>query len=131
MVDLGKVYPRIAIGLRYATANNVTGHPIYPENARCFVRKSVADRLERARLFLRDHGANLKVWDGYRPAWAQKILWSAIQNRAYIGDPQRGGSLHTWGVAVDVTLADQYGRELKNADRLRHVYGCRKDDLRR
>jgi D-alanyl-D-alanine dipeptidase len=113
MVDLAKVYPRIAIGLRYATAKNVTGHPIYPANARCFVRKSVADRLERARLYLRDHGANLKIWDAYRPGWAQDILWAAIQNRAYIGDPQRGGSLHTWGVAVDVTLVDQYGREFK------------------
>ena len=113
MVDLAKVYPRIAIGLRYATTNNVTGNLIYPPNARCFVRKSVADRLERARLYLREHGANLKIWDGYRPAWAQKILWNAIRNPEYIGDPKLGGSLHTWGAAVDVTLVDQYGRELK------------------
>ena len=112
-VDLAKTYPKLVIELRYATPRNVTGYPIYPKKARCYVRKSVADRLEKARLFLREYGANLKIWDAYRPAWAQEILWKAIQNREYIGDPAKGGSLHRWGAAVDVTLVDLYGRELK------------------
>ena len=113
MVDLAKVYPKIPIGLRYASHVNITGNPIYPTNARCFVRQSVADRLERARLYLRQHGANIKVWDAYRPSWAQKVLWDAIRDPRYIGDPKRGGSLHSWGAAVDVTLVNEYGRELE------------------
>jgi D-alanyl-D-alanine dipeptidase len=113
MVDVAKAYPKIFIELRYATSNNVTGHPIYPKRARCYVRKSVADRLEQARIFLLEYGAGLKIWDAYRPAWAQEILWNAVQNREYVGDPARGGSFHTWGAAVDVTLTDRYGRELQ------------------
>jgi D-alanyl-D-alanine dipeptidase len=113
MVDVAKAYPKIFIELRYATSNNVTGQPIYPKRARCYLRKSVADRLEHARLFLLDYGAGLKIWDAYRPAWAQEILWNAVQNREYVGDPARGGSFHTWGAAVDVTLTDRHGRELQ------------------
>ena len=36
-----------------------------------------------------------------------------LPNREYLGDPANGGSLHTWGTAVDATLVDAAGRELK------------------
>ena len=40
-------------------------------------------------------------------------LWRAIQNPEVIGDPAKGGSFHARGVSVDVTLVDQYERELR------------------
>ena len=48
MVDVAEVCPSIIIELRYGTARNVTGQPIYPPNARCLLRRSVAQRLKKA-----------------------------------------------------------------------------------
>ena len=112
MVELSRVCPSIIIDLRYATARNVTGKPIYPRNARCLVRRSAAERLQKAQAELQAQKLGLKIWDAYRPAWAQQILWDAIRNPEYVGAPARGGSLHTYGVGVDVTLVDARGREM-------------------
>ena len=112
MVEVTAVCPSIIVELRYATARNVTGKAIYPPNARCLVRQSVAERLKKAQEELQTKGVGLKIWDAYRPAWAQQILWNAIRNPEYVGEPARGGSLHTFGVGVDVTLVDAKGREL-------------------
>ena len=112
MVEVAAVCPSIVIELRYGTARNVTGKAIYPPNARCLVRRSVAERLKKAQEELLTKKVRLKIWDAYRPAWAQQILWDAIKNPEYVGEPARGGSLHTFGVGVDVTLVDAKGREL-------------------
>ena len=112
MVDVAEVCPSIIIELRYGTARNVTGQPIYPPNARCLLRRSVAQRLKKAQEELKLKKLGLKIWDAYRPAWAQQILWDAIRNPEYVGEPARGGSLHTFGAGVDVTLVDARGREL-------------------
>ena len=113
MVEVAKVCPSIVIELRYATVRNVTGKAIYPPKARCLVRASVAERLKKAQEELQAQKLSLKIWDAYRPAWAQQILWDAIRNPEYVGEPARGGSLHTFGVGVDVTLVDAHGRELR------------------
>ena len=112
MVEVAAVCPSIVIELRYGTARNVTGQPIYPPNARCLLRRSVALRLKKAQAELQMQRLGLKIWDAYRPAWAQQILWDAIRNPEYVGEPARGGSLHTFGVGVDVTLVDAKGREM-------------------
>jgi len=113
LVDLAEVCPGVLIELKYATPRNITGAPIYPGGARALLRQSVADRLRRASDFLSAQGYRLKIWDAYRPPFAQERLWEARPNPEFVGDPTRGGSLHSWGVAVDVTLADRNGNELR------------------
>src|SRR5580704_6721901 len=63
MVDLAMACPTIRIELRYATRRNITGKPIYPANARCFVRQSMVQRLQRAQDDLNEKGYGLKIWD--------------------------------------------------------------------
>lgn len=113
LVDLRRACPGVVLELRYASARNITGKPIYPAGSRAMLRKSVAERLNRAQEFLRDRGFSLKVWDAYRPASVQKLLWNAVRNPAYVVEPSSTGSLHTWGAAVDVTLVDVRGREAR------------------
>ncbi|MDP9292563.1 MAG: M15 family metallopeptidase [Verrucomicrobiota bacterium] len=113
LVDLAVVDPSIRIELRYATARNITGHALYPPSTSCLVRQGVAERLKYAQFLLRQRGYGLKIWDAYRPAAAQEVLWRTIKNAAYVGDPAKGGSLHAWGVAVDATLVDKSGNELE------------------
>jgi D-alanyl-D-alanine dipeptidase len=114
--DLARLKPEIVVELRYATARNLAKRAIYPPDARCLVRESVAGRLLVAQTWLEQHapeGTKLKIWDGYRPATAQRLLWKVLPDKEYLGDPKRLGSLHTWGACVDATLCDAQGRDLK------------------
>ncbi|HWB60951.1 MAG TPA: M15 family metallopeptidase [Chthoniobacteraceae bacterium] len=112
LVDVSKVAPAIVIDLRYATDRNITGHPIYPAGMKCLLRKGVAGRLKSAETILELAGYRLKIWDAYRPSHAQKILWALVQNPEVVADPNKGGSRHSWGVAVDVTLVDLDGKDV-------------------
>ncbi|MGI8437900.1 MAG: M15 family metallopeptidase [Chthoniobacterales bacterium] len=113
LVSISKVDPSIVIGLRYATAQNVTGHPLYPSNMPALVRPHVAAQLKRAQEILSVRGYRLKIWDAYRPRSAQEQLWALARNTDYVADPKGGDSLHTCGVAVDATIVDSNGREVK------------------
>ena len=113
LVDIAKECPGIQIELRYATVRNVTGKPIYPEKTRALVLPNVAARLNHAQHALQALGFGLKIWDAYRPKWAQQALWNAVRNRSYVVEPVGFGSLHSWGAAVDVTLVDFTGREVR------------------
>lgn len=113
MVEITSVCPSIFYELRYASRRNFTGRQIYPTNSRCLVRKSVAVRLKKAQEELRHHGYGLKIWDAYRPQWAHTELWASTPNPEFVASPDSGGSWHTWGAAVDVTLVDLNGREQK------------------
>lgn len=112
LVDVRSVDPTIRVELRYATENNGARARLYPPDFPCLVRPEIASRLRLAQRFLRKTGRGLKVWDAYRPAAAQEALWKRENNRHYVANPTEGrGSLHTWGLAVDVTLVDGEGEE--------------------
>ena len=102
MVDIAKTCPGICVELRYATNRNITGKPIYPPHARALIRRSVADRLRRVQDELQKLGYGLKIWDAYRPAWAQDLLWKAMPDPEHLSPPPaaapttvgRGGRCH-------------------------------------
>jgi D-alanyl-D-alanine dipeptidase len=76
-------------------------------------RPEVVQRLIAAQKYLRRYDFHLKIWDAYRPKSIQEQLWQAAHNNDFVADPGTGaGSFHTWGVAVDVTLADQFKRSV-------------------
>lgn len=110
LVDVAQVDPRIIIDIKYATADNFMGRPLYPAN-RCLLRESVAQRLVRVQDDLAGRGYGLKVHDGYRPPSVQKLMWEVLPDPRYVADPATG-SRHNRGAAVDVTLVDAGGREL-------------------
>ncbi len=113
LVDLHTVDPTIVIELRYASANNFTGRPLYPPNMPALVRPSVAAKLVAAQSELLPRGYRLKIWDAYRPKSVHDQLWQVYPNKDYVGNPNDGiGSLHTWGVAVDATMVDSKGRDV-------------------
>lgn len=113
LVDVKTVDPTIVVELRYGTSRNLTGRALYPLETPALVRPAVAERLVKAQRYLRTLGYRLKIWDAYRPMAVQMELWRATRNAEFVADPLEGdGSLHTWGVAVDVTLVDSNGREV-------------------
>lgn len=112
LVDVRSVDPTIVVELRYAGTRNIAGRALYPLNTPALVRPSVARKLAYAQGLLRERGYGIKIWDAYRPHSAHEQLWRLSPNNKYVADPKTGGSLHTWGVAVDATLVDLNGNEV-------------------
>ncbi len=100
----------VDLDIRYATPDNITGRPIYAQ-ARLFLRPEAARCLRRASDLARAADLRLVLFDGYRPTAAQAALWEACPDENYVYPPWKG-SMHTRGVAVDLTLADRTGRPL-------------------
>jgi D-alanyl-D-alanine dipeptidase len=98
------------IDLRYATANNFVKQVIYP-CGRCFLKKEAANRLIKVNDALKKKDLALRLFDCYRPAPAQQKLWDKVPDRNYVAPPWEG-SMHTRGVAVDLTITDSKGKDL-------------------
>ena len=103
-------HPAIDIDLRYATPDNLTGQVIY-HHAIAFLHKDALAALELAGALAQAQGLRLRVLDAYRPSAAQWRLWAALPNPMFVADP-RVGSMHTRGVAVDLTLCSADGTPL-------------------
>jgi D-alanyl-D-alanine dipeptidase len=113
LVEIKAFAPSIIVDLRYATPKNVTGRALYPPGMRAFVLPSVAQQLASAQKFLRKYDYGIKIWDAYRPKEAQELLFKLAGKGDYVSNPESGfGSMHTWGVSVDATLVDVWGREM-------------------
>jgi zinc D-Ala-D-Ala dipeptidase len=114
LVELIKLDKRLKLDIRYATANNFVGRPVYTE-ARAFLQKPAAEALKRAHRRLRKQGYGLLVFDGYRPWAVTKLFWEITpeDKKQFVADPRRG-SRHNRGCAVDLTLYDlKTGREVE------------------
>jgi zinc D-Ala-D-Ala dipeptidase len=111
LVDIKSINPRILVDIRYATSNNFVGRPVY-SRAKCFLRRKVALKLDAIQQKLEKIGLGLKIWDGYRPHSVQKIFWEIVPDPRYVAPPEIG-SRHNRGAAVDLTLVDDQGKELK------------------
>lgn len=107
LVDAAARVPGAILDIRYATADNLTGRPLYPV-ARCLLRREVAERLVTAAGALRRQGYRLVLLDCYRPLSVQRELWKAMPRRGYVADPATG-SHHNRAAAVDLSLADLSG----------------------
>lgn len=109
LVDAAQLVPGLIVELAYATDGNVAGRALYPKDAKCLLRRSVAERLAIAARTLRRRKLRLVARDCTRPPAAQEALWKAHPHAGSVADPARG-SLHERGVAVDLGLADPEGR---------------------
>ena len=112
LVNIRSVDPSIVVDLRYASPRNLTQRALYPANMPALTRPRVAAQLAHAQGILRLRGYRLKIWDAYRPKSAHEQLWQLSPFTDYVADPQAGGSLHTWGVAIDATVVDSNGRDV-------------------
>ncbi|NOX98249.1 MAG: M15 family metallopeptidase [Verrucomicrobia bacterium] len=112
LVSVKSESPGIVIDLKYASADNITGRALYPPDMPCLLHRITMARLKRAQKILRKQGLRLKIWDAYRPPDSQWLLWMASKSSKYVVPPTKGPSLHSYGVAVDVTLVDKKGYDL-------------------
>ena len=106
----------IAVDLRYATPDNFVGRDLYSPYDCAWLHRDAAAALERVVAWLKERRPDCMplVLDALRPQRVQQQLWDALAGtdlQMYLADPQRG-SIHSFGMALDVTLVDAAGREL-------------------
>jgi D-alanyl-D-alanine dipeptidase len=111
LVPIGPPDHDVDLDLRYATADNITGRPIYRRHA-AFLHAEAVPLLERAIALARPLGLRFKIFDAFRPTEAQWRLWDAYPSDEFVADPRRG-SPHSRGAAIDLTLVDADGVELE------------------
>jgi len=113
--SLGRI-PGIAVDLRYASARNLLGQDLYSPHDCAWLHEEAAVALERSAAWLADEHPTLRlcVLDAARPHRVQERFWAHVQGtpmQRYFADPAHR-SIHSFGMAVDLTLLDAQGHEL-------------------
>ncbi|MCB9013323.1 MAG: M15 family metallopeptidase [Bacteroidales bacterium] len=104
LVELIKLDSTLKLDIRYATANNFTGAPVY-EEAKAYLQRPAAEAVVKADSVLGTMGYGLLIFDGYRPWSVTKLFWDITpeKEKIFVANP-REGSRHNRGCAVDLSL---------------------------
>jgi D-alanyl-D-alanine dipeptidase len=106
----------IRTDLRYGSENNFLGKNLYGDFNRCFLHRVAAEKLRRAAgaLAVTRPGWKLLIFDCLRPRSLQEKLFASVKGTSrqpYVANP-RTGSIHNYGLAVDLSLEDEHGHEV-------------------
>ena len=123
MKDMGFVdvcfwEPTIQNYLVYTTKDNFTGSPLYNSKlTKAWLHPRAAKMLIHAQELLRREQPeySILIYDAARPMEVQRKMYEwakKTKNEYYFADPAKGGGLHNYGMAVDVTIVDDKGEWL-------------------
>ncbi|MEO6664092.1 MAG: M15 family metallopeptidase [Rubrivivax sp.] len=106
----------VAQDLRYAGRDNFAGRSLYGSHDCAFLRAEAAEGLMQAARWLAQArpGHRILVLDALRPHRVQQSIWTDVVGTPmalYFADPAVG-SIHSHGMAVDVTLLNSQGVEV-------------------
>lgn len=113
LTDVQSLDERILVKLQYSTTQNFAHVDLYGPLQKCYLRTEAAEKLARAQDILetKKPGWRLLCLDCARPRSVQQQMWDSLRipNKAnYLSHPGRG-SMHNYGIAIDITLADEKG----------------------
>ena len=139
LVNIQDVDSTILVDLKYSTTDNFVGADVYGELDNCYLQPAVAQMLQQAHTYLKADYPDYRflVYDGVRPLRVQQILWDTLdapleEKPKYVADPKEG-SIHNYGSAVDLTLADTASNPLDMGTGYDHfgylAYPIHEDDL--
>ncbi len=108
----------ILVDLRYSTDNNFIGEDVYGNLEEAYLQPEALQKLNLAADVLKKSHPDLKIliWDAARPRRIQQVLWDTVdipvdERSQYVANPT-SGSIHNYGCAVDLTLADTTGKPI-------------------
>ena len=118
LINLQTVISGIQVDLRYSGKNNFLGKDIYGCLSTAYAQPMMAEKLKKAAGFLREKqpAYRLLVYDAARPLACQWALWNTInlpesRKHIYVANPRKG-SIHNYGCAIDLSIADGSGKEI-------------------
>ncbi len=117
MIDVGKTDSTIVVQLMYATADNFTGHQLYDDLQEAYLHPDAARAILQAQQVLRQQHPDYRliIYDAARPMSVQQKMWDVVKGTSkykYVSNPARGGGLHNYGLAVDISIIDSSGTPL-------------------
>ena len=117
LVDITELDTTIAVHIVYATSDNFMGYVLYEDLDRAFMLPETARHLIDAQKRLRalHPDFRLVVYDAARPMSVQQKMWDRVKGTdksIFVSNPSKGGGLHNYGAAVDVTILDAAGEPL-------------------
>lgn len=126
LVNVGRMDSTIQVRLMYAADSNFTGVVLYDDLCEAYLHPDAAEALLKAQKELHDlfPDYNLLVKDAARPMSVQKKMFRAVQGTPkanYVANPVKGGGLHNYGLAVDITIVDSQGNELPMGTPVDHL----------
>lgn len=126
MVDVSEMDSTIMVNLMYSHPDNFTGVVLYNNLNRAYLHPVAAKALVKASEELRrlHPGYRLLIKDAARPMSTQRRMYEVVQGTPqapYVSNPKNGGGLHNYGLAVDITIADECGNELPMGTPVDHL----------
>jgi D-alanyl-D-alanine dipeptidase len=117
LVDVTSLDEGIVVQLVYATPYNFLGKVLYKDLSRAYLQPDVAQKLLNAYKSLKAIRPDLTlvVYDAARPVGIQHEMWNMVKGTAwdyYVANPTKGGGMHNFGAAVDLSLMDGTGQAL-------------------
>ena len=108
--------PNVIVDLRYGSKRNLLGKDVYDGFSRALLHREAAAKFRVAsrRLGEREPSLRCLVFDALRPQTAQVAFWEIVRGtpqQPFFADPAKG-SVHSYGFAIDVSLASATGEEL-------------------
>lgn len=116
LVDVQSLDPSIQVELKYASKDNFLKRNVYGGLRKCYLQPEAAEKLAKASTVLQSQRPDLRlrVYDAVRPRSVQFAMWRIVKGtsqQSYVASPS-SGSVHNFGAAVDLTLADEQGTPL-------------------
>lgn len=115
-VNIQKIDSTITVELMYAKPDNFVGEKMY-NFKEAYLHPKAAEALKKANKLLKEINPklHLHIYDAARPMKVQQKMWNKVKGTAqqnYVSNPANGGGLHNYGLAVDVSIADNKGDTL-------------------
>ncbi len=126
LVNIKKLGPTLKVDLMYTRADNFTGKVLYEDLHEAYLHPEAARALLRAQKRLKElhPDYSLVVYDAARPLSVQQKMWNVVKGTSkniYVSNPARGGGLHNYGLAVDVSIVDAKGHPLPMGTKVDHL----------
>lgn len=125
-VDIQAISPDIKVELMYGRDDNFTGHVMYDDLDKAWLHPDAARAVAKAQEELSRimPGFRLFIKDAARPMSVQRRMFNAVKGTSkanYVANPAKGGGLHNYGLAVDITIADPDGNEVDMGTPVDHL----------
>ena len=118
LVNVQDLVPGILVDLKYSSTDNFMNEDVYGHLGRAYLQPDVAQDLIKCYEALKekDSSLTLLIYDAVRPRRVQQIMWDVLdmpihEKTKFVSNP-KNGSVHNYGAAVDITIADLSGNTL-------------------
>lgn len=126
LVDVTELDSSLVVKLMYTQADNFTGEVLYDDLSEAYLHPDAAYALVKAQRALKElHPSySLLIYDAARPMSVQKKMWNVVKGTPkyrYVSNPNNGGGLHNYGLAVDISIQDSSGQPLPMGTKVDHL----------